>query len=88
MPQEPKRRHSRERKGKRRAGIKLEILKTIFCPNCKNIILPHTICKFCGFYKGTLKASPKSDFSSSAYRGREVLTLKPKADKKTDEKSS
>ena len=71
MPQEPKRRHSRERKGKRRAAISLKILKTIFCLNCKNIILPHTICKFCGFYKG-----------------RGVLTLNPKADKKEDEKSS
>lgn len=52
MPQEPKRRHSRQRKGKRRASIRLRIPKGIKCPNCGDIIMPHTICKKCGFYKG------------------------------------
>ena len=52
MPQEPKKRHSRQRKGKRRASIKLLSPKGVYCPNCSNIILPHMICKVCGFYKG------------------------------------
>lgn len=52
MPQEPKRRHSRQRKGKRRASIRLAQVEYVSCLNCKNIILPHTVCKECGFYDG------------------------------------
>lgn len=52
MPQEPKKRHSRARQGKRRAAIKLALAKTTLCPNCGSSILPHMVCKKCGFYKG------------------------------------
>jgi len=51
MPHEPKRRHSRQRKGKRRAGIGLSIPNAIVCPNCKAMTLPHVVCSNCGFYK-------------------------------------
>ena len=51
MPQEPKKRHSRQRKGKRRASIHLQIPKGIYCANCEAITLPHQVCKTCGFYK-------------------------------------
>lgn len=52
MPQEPKRRHSRQRKGKRRASIKLGIPNAVICPNCSNMMIPHAVCKNCGFYRG------------------------------------
>lgn len=52
MPQEPKKRHSRQRKGKRRASIFLKNPKGIYCSNCGAITLPHMVCKTCGFYKG------------------------------------
>lgn len=52
MPQEPKKRHSRQRQGKRRAAIKLSVSKFVACSNCGNTILPHMVCKNCGFYKG------------------------------------
>ncbi len=52
MPQEPKRRHSKGRKGKRRASISLSAKKTVKCSNCGSPILPHAVCKNCGFYKG------------------------------------
>lgn len=68
MPQEPKKRHSRQRQGKRRAAIKLAVSKTIFCPNCNNITLPHTVCKNCGYYKGkeVIKKSKKEKAEDSA----------------------
>jgi len=50
MPHEPKKRHSRARQGKRRASIKLETAAFVACPNCKSIMLPHKVCKKCGFY--------------------------------------
>jgi large subunit ribosomal protein L32 len=52
MPHEPKKRHSRARQGKRRASIKLQIPGFAVCPNCKETIYPHTVCKKCGFYDG------------------------------------
>lgn len=52
MPHEPKRRHSIQRKGKRRASIKLQTTKAVTCPNCGEAMVPHRVCKNCGFYKG------------------------------------
>lgn len=52
MPQEPKRRHSRARKGKRRASISLSIPNAVICPNCQAMMIPHSVCKNCGFYRG------------------------------------
>ncbi|MEK9178240.1 MAG: 50S ribosomal protein L32 [Patescibacteria group bacterium] len=52
MPQEPKKRHSRQRQGKRRATIKLSAPSFIDCSNCGAVILPHTVCPKCGYYKG------------------------------------
>ncbi|OGH23680.1 MAG: 50S ribosomal protein L32 [Candidatus Levybacteria bacterium RIFCSPLOWO2_01_FULL_38_13] len=52
MPQEPKRRHSRQRKGKRRASISLLIPKGVICSNCNAINVPHTVCRKCGYYQG------------------------------------
>lgn len=52
MAGEPKRRHSRQRKGKRRASIKLTIPNAIVCANCNEMMIPHSVCKNCGFYRG------------------------------------
>lgn len=52
MPQEPKKKHSKARKRTRRAAIKLESIGIIKCTNCQKAVLPHTVCDFCGFYKG------------------------------------
>jgi len=52
MPQEPKRRHSRQRKGKRRASIALKTYTGIVCSNCTALNPPHVVCKSCGFYQG------------------------------------
>ena len=52
MSQEPKKRHSRARQGKRRASIHLEFASSISCTNCKAPVLPHTVCSQCGYYKG------------------------------------
>ena len=52
MPQEPKKRHSRARQGKRRAAIHLKTAKGSACPNCSAIVIPHTVCKKCGYYDG------------------------------------
>ncbi len=52
MSQEPKKRHSRARQGKRRASIKLSLPKLSTCGNCGNKFPFHTVCPACGYYKG------------------------------------
>jgi|YelNatPaOPRAMG01_1025707.scaffolds.fasta_scaffold05613_13 large subunit ribosomal protein L32 len=48
----PKKRTSKSRQLKRRATIFLTPPGFTICPNCKNEILPHRVCPFCGYYKG------------------------------------
>jgi len=63
MPQEPKKRHSRQRQGKRRASIHLKLAHTVLCTNCGVDILTHQICPSCGFYKGKEVIVKKKDKS-------------------------
>jgi len=53
MPQEPKKRHSRARQGKRRHAIHLTLKSLSTCANCDATHVSHTVCPECGFYKGT-----------------------------------
>ena len=48
----PKRRHSSSRQGKRRGHDKLSPPNLSLCPQCHEPLLPHTICRNCGYYKG------------------------------------
>jgi large subunit ribosomal protein L32 len=46
----PKRRHSRSRRGKRRAHDAIQAPVLAACPNCKAMILVHRVCNYCGYY--------------------------------------
>ena len=49
----PKKRTSKMRRNRRRsANFKVERVAVSTCPNCKEPILPHTMCKACGHYRG------------------------------------
>jgi len=48
----PKRRHSKTRKNKRRTHDSLTAVNTIECPKCHEYRLPHRICPSCGYYNG------------------------------------
>ncbi len=47
----PKRRHSKARRGKRRAHDALRAPQTALCPNCQEPRLQHRVCPKCGYYK-------------------------------------
>lgn len=68
MPQEPKKRHSRARQGKRRASIHFKTTGVAYCANCGATMQAHTACKQCGFYKGisVMKAKTRSASSGQA----------------------
>ena len=37
---------------RRRSHLALKPKKLVECSQCKKNILPHLVCKYCGFYKG------------------------------------
>ena len=51
MPQ-PKRRWSKARTGLRRSTWKVDAPAYVECPHCHEPILPHRVCKNCGYYDG------------------------------------
>ncbi len=48
----PKRRHSRARRDRRRTHDSLDVMSASTCPNCGTSKLPHRVCPSCGFYRG------------------------------------
>jgi large subunit ribosomal protein L32 len=48
----PKRRHSKARKNKRRAHDAISGPSFSECTNCHELRLPHRACPHCGYYKG------------------------------------
>ncbi|HXI03724.1 MAG TPA: 50S ribosomal protein L32 [Candidatus Saccharimonadales bacterium] len=48
----PKRRHSRARRNRRRAHDALTSPSLSECSNCHEPKMPHRVCPHCGFYKG------------------------------------
>jgi large subunit ribosomal protein L32 len=48
----PKRRHSHQRKNKRRSHHALKMKSLSNCPQCDEPRLPHRACNNCGYYSG------------------------------------
>ena len=48
----PKHRHSKARRDKRRAHDFLTAPSLSECPNCHEPKMPHRVCPHCGHYKG------------------------------------
>ncbi len=49
----PKRRHSKSRRNKRRTHHALARQTLSECPNCHQPKPPHLVCPSCGYYKGS-----------------------------------
>ena len=66
----PKRRHSNTRTRLRRAHDALKIKSLSKCSHCGASIIPHRLCKHCGYYKGkrvlTLKVKSKKEAAQAA----------------------
>jgi len=43
----PKRKHSTQRKGKRRLERVIKLAGLVKCKNCGKMKLPHRVCKYC-----------------------------------------
>jgi len=47
----PKKRNTKSRRDRRRMHIFLKVPHFVKCPKCGRLILPHTVCPYCGYYK-------------------------------------
>lgn len=48
----PKQRNTSSKRNRRRSHISLTPPILSICPHCKKEVLPHTLCRNCGYYKG------------------------------------
>ena len=48
----PKRRHSKARRDRRRTHDSLDAMSSTNCANCGVAKLPHRVCPACGHYRG------------------------------------
>ncbi len=56
----PKRKTSKARRDKRRSAVwKLEAPALSRCSHCGELVVPHKVCKNCGYYKGVEVISKK-----------------------------
>ena len=57
---EPKKKLTRARRGKRRAGKKMVKTSLSLCPKCKTLRPNYLVCPVCGYYKNKVVIKPKS----------------------------
>ena len=57
----PKKRTGKAKQNARRANWKGSVPATTTCPNCKAIVLTHTVCPECGYYKDGFASIKKED---------------------------
>ena len=48
----PKQRHTKSRRNKRRANIRLKAPSLVKCSKCGKMKRSHAVCQNCGYYKG------------------------------------
>lgn len=48
----PRHSHTRSKVGKTRMHKYIKRVVLSLCPKCKKPVLPHTVCRNCGYYKG------------------------------------
>ncbi len=69
----PKRKRSRQRRDTRFANKGLSVSAFNACSNCQAIVVPHSLCKECGFYGGRKVATTKAE---RAIKRADASTLK------------
>lgn len=57
----PKRKTSKARRDKRSAGKVTKKISIVRCQTCDAPVLPHQVCKKCGYYKGVKVIRTKTD---------------------------
>ena len=79
----PKKRTGKAKQNARRANWKGSTPATTTCPNCKAIVLTHTVCPECGYYKDGFASIKKADVEVKEETKAEAKEEKTEEVKKT-----
>ncbi len=80
----PKKRTGKAKQASRRANWKATVPATTVCKNCGEIVLTHTVCTKCGFYKQAAVSIKNEKYVNPQDRIKEAK--KPAAKKATKDK--
>jgi large subunit ribosomal protein L32 len=86
----PKKRTGHSAQGHRRANWKAAKPETTKCLNCGELVLTHTVCTACGYYKGKAVSIKSPDYSETTIEPKKPAkkTSTKKAEAKTEEVKS
>lgn len=69
----PKRKRSRARRDSRFANKGMVMHTITSCKNCETPLIPHSVCKSCGFYKEAKVMSTKNDRVVNRMKARQAV---------------
>ena len=73
----PKRKASKARRNRRKSANQVVTASSFMdCKNCGGVIVPHQVCKNCGFYKGQKVVETKLDRAMRRGETRKVASAK------------
>lgn len=80
----PKQKHTKSRRNKRRMHLHLKVPGLVSCLKCGKKVKPHTVCVYCGYYKGreVINVLEKLDKKDRKKRQKEISEHE-KEDKKS-----
>lgn len=84
----PKQRHNQSRRDRRRGNIFIKAPVLIKCPKCGKPVLPHTVCGYCGFYKGKelINVMAKLEKKEQKKRAKEIESAETQTPKEETSK--
>ena len=66
----PKKRTGASAQGHRRANWKASVPETTTCKNCNALVLTHTVCAECGYYKGSAVSIKNPNYVETSERNK------------------
>lgn len=73
----PKKRTGHSAQGHRRSNWKATKPETTKCSNCGEVVLTHTVCTACGYYKGKAVSIKSPDYVESATEAKKPAKKAP-----------
>ena len=83
----PKQRHTKSKRNKRRMHLYITKATLTVCPKCKKPVLPHTVCKNCGYYKGQEVINVLAKLTKKERKAKEKEIKKAEKEHKHEELS-